>query len=238
MNPPSSWAFIRTSSKEDPAGTEMECLYGGQTLGTFSITWMNSGTCIGEGVTVAGSNVTVPGREEVSAGVRAGGPGCEFSFLPLKTLGPTRTSSFLMVPSPSTPPPPAQLKPSCHPSPHVPSHPRSGPSRVSLPPTSPLPPIRGLFLESAFAQMAPLSSLRVSSPLHSPACHSSPFSQALLFTPIPVFTPLCLCSCCLFSALPFPFATCKSHSPTQVPLPGEALTRAAHWDSLSMYIKA
>lgn len=38
MNPPSSCAFFRTSSKEDPAGTEMECVYGGQTLGTVNMT--------------------------------------------------------------------------------------------------------------------------------------------------------------------------------------------------------
>lgn len=145
MNPPSSWAFISTSSKEDPAGTEMECLYGGQTLGTFSITWMNSGTCISEGGTVAGSNMTARERGSVSW-CEGRGPGCLLSFLPSKTLGPTRTSSFLVASSPSTSPPPAQLKPGRHPrppshlSPHVPSHPRSGPSIVSLPPVSPHPP--------------------------------------------------------------------------------------------------
>lgn len=80
MNPPSSWAFCRTSSNEDPAGTETECLYGGQTLGTFSMTWMTPGTWLGEVVSTAGSNMTLPGKEKGTAGVRAGGLGVSFFF--------------------------------------------------------------------------------------------------------------------------------------------------------------
>lgn len=71
VNPASSRAFLRTSSKEDPAETEMGCLYGGKTLGTFSMTLMSSWVC--EVVSRAGCNRTVPGREEEVAGVRAGG---------------------------------------------------------------------------------------------------------------------------------------------------------------------
>ena len=68
-----SWAFFRTSSKEEPTGTETECLYEGKMLETFSVTWMSSGTWVCEGVSVAGSNRTVPGRGEGAAGLRAGG---------------------------------------------------------------------------------------------------------------------------------------------------------------------
>lgn len=71
VNPVSSWAFLRTSSKEDPAGTEMRCLYGCKAWGTFSMTLMSSWVC--EGVSTAGCNRTMPGREEGVAGVRAGG---------------------------------------------------------------------------------------------------------------------------------------------------------------------
>lgn len=71
MNPPSCWAFFRTSSNEDPAGTEMKCLYGGQTLGTFSVTWMTSGTWLCEKDSTVCSNMTAPGRQKAAAGVRA-----------------------------------------------------------------------------------------------------------------------------------------------------------------------
>lgn len=71
VNPVSSWAFLRTSSKEAPAGTEMRCLYGCKAWGTFSMTLMSSWVC--EGVSTAGCNRTMPGREEGVAGVRAGG---------------------------------------------------------------------------------------------------------------------------------------------------------------------
>ena len=73
LNLPCSWAFFRTSSREEPAGTETECLYEGEMLETFSKTSMNFGTWACGGVSGAGSNRAVPGRGEGAATLRVGG---------------------------------------------------------------------------------------------------------------------------------------------------------------------
>lgn len=215
MNPPSSWAFFRTSSNEDPAGTEMECLYGGQTLGTFSITWMTSGSWLCEGVSVACSNVTVPGREKGAAGVRGGSLGVS-PFFPQRYCD-----------SPSGLPP----VPWCHitqyhhhlhsqnlagilalPVTSVPISPAAqGQVLTSFPTSSSSSPIylphstpEG-FLEYTFAHITPPCPLKIPSPLHSlpatPAHSLTHHSLARLSPQISVSIPLCLCACCLLSAL-------------------------------------
>ena len=73
LNLPCSWAFFRTSSREEPAGTETECVYEGETPETFSTTSMNSGTWACGGVSGAGSNRAMPGRGEGAAALRVGG---------------------------------------------------------------------------------------------------------------------------------------------------------------------
>ena len=135
MNPLSFWAFLRTSSKEDPAGTEMEFMYGGETLGTFSTTRMTSWG--GEGVSTTGSNMTMSGREEGAAGVRARSQVLVF----LSSLEDTVARQNLFLPLG----PISASTTSCHPSlpcplaPQFPSCPKLGPSLVFLPPVSPFP---------------------------------------------------------------------------------------------------
>ena len=135
MNPLSFWAFLRTSSKEDPAGTEMEFMYGGETLGTFSTTRMTSWG--GEGVSTTGSNMTMSGREKGAAGVRARSQVLVF----LSSLEDTVARQNLFLPLG----PISASTTSCHPSlpcplaPQFPSCPKLGPSLVFLPPVSPFP---------------------------------------------------------------------------------------------------
>lgn len=70
LNLPCSWAFFRTSSREEPAGTETECLYEGEMPETSSVTSMNSGTWVCGRISVAGSNRAIPGRGEGAAALR------------------------------------------------------------------------------------------------------------------------------------------------------------------------
>ena len=145
LNLPCSWAFFRTSSREEPAGTETECLYEGEMLETFSKTSMNFGTWACGGVSGAGSNRAVPGRGEGAATLRVGGQALVLLssqedtaahwdlLLPLGPLPINTTTNTTQLLS--QPPQPLSS--------HIPHHPSSGPSLVSLlqcPPPTYLPP--------------------------------------------------------------------------------------------------
>lgn len=79
VNPPTSCAIFRTSSKEDPAKTKNVCSYGGRTLETFSVTLMTSEMWTGS--STAGASMTMPGRKEEAAVVRIGSLDMSLYFL-------------------------------------------------------------------------------------------------------------------------------------------------------------
>lgn len=200
---------------------------------------MNSGTWVCEGVSVAGSNRTVPGRGEGAADLRAGGK----ALVLLSSLEDTVAHRDLLLPLGPIPvntttiwlpsQPPLSL------SSHHPRHPRSGPSLVFLPLVPPSHPSATSTPPPRVLSRTYMLPLRASPPFHPPACHSSSFSQTPLFSetlppnsslvytsePLPLLPPPC-------SAFPPLFSTGKSHPPTPVPLPDEALIQAANWDSL------
>lgn len=90
VNSPRSRALFRTSSKEAPAKTETVRSYGGKTLETFSVTLTSDKWT---GSSVAGTNMTMPGRKEEAAIMRIGS----------KNRGPP---FFLWTPCPRDPWPP------------------------------------------------------------------------------------------------------------------------------------
>lgn len=206
LNLPCSWAFFRTSSREEPAGTETECLYEGEMPETFSMTSMNSGTWVCGRISVDGSNRAIPGRGEGAAALRIQGQALVLlSFQEdtaahwdlLLPLGPlpvntTTTTTQLL----SRPPQPLSS--------HIPHHPSAGPSLVSLlqcPPPTYLPPQqpRGFLTRTYICSRRPLLPLR--DPLLLillPSCHSSSSYQtprcSETLPPVPDCTPLSLCS--------------------------------------------
>lgn len=137
-------------------------------------------------VSAAGSNMTVPGRKEGVVGVRTGILDICLPVFPQRHLdlvlpqvlisinATTTCSAETWLPSR----PPLSLIP------HIPHHPRSGPSLVPLLPVSFLPPLWHLALQRALSRTC-ICSQRVSVTLMgSPPLHSSAFHSVILPDPI------------------------------------------------------
>ena len=140
LNLPCSWAFFRTSSREEPAGTETECLYEGEMPETFSVTSMNSGSWVCGRISVVGSNRAISGRGEGAAALRIQGQALVLLssqedtaahwhlLLPLGPL-PANTTTTTTTQLLSWPPQPLSS--------HIPHHPSSGPTTGFSAPVSP-----------------------------------------------------------------------------------------------------